>query len=136
MPPKRTSTSEASAITQAAIKKLVADSVTAALEAQTATMVGTSNPNKNTGPTGTPRYDLRNDGWAKDPLSVLYYMKRIIKQPQSAIIDCKNSKIALREGYARSVFGVREHYYVDDEDERSNEYILLRLKGHQIWPTH
>ncbi|GJZ65731.1 putative reverse transcriptase domain-containing protein [Tanacetum coccineum] len=39
MPPKRTSTSEASAMTQAAIKKLVADSVTAALEAQTATMV-------------------------------------------------------------------------------------------------
>ncbi|GJZ08713.1 reverse transcriptase domain-containing protein [Tanacetum coccineum] len=38
MPPKRTSTSEAPAMTQAAIKKLVADSVTAALEAQAATM--------------------------------------------------------------------------------------------------
>ncbi|GJV01516.1 putative reverse transcriptase domain-containing protein [Tanacetum coccineum] len=38
MPPKRTSTSEALAMTQAAIKKLVADSVTAALEAQAATM--------------------------------------------------------------------------------------------------
>ncbi|GJZ35899.1 putative reverse transcriptase domain-containing protein [Tanacetum coccineum] len=37
-----------------AFKKLVADSVTAALEAQTATMAGTSNPNRNTGPTGTP----------------------------------------------------------------------------------
>ncbi|GKF95798.1 hypothetical protein Tco_0288533, partial [Tanacetum coccineum] len=35
MPPKRTSTSEA-AMTQAAIKKLVADSVFAALEAQVA----------------------------------------------------------------------------------------------------
>ncbi|GKG02840.1 hypothetical protein Tco_0310476, partial [Tanacetum coccineum] len=33
MPPKRTSTSEASAMTQAAIKKLVTDSVVAALEA-------------------------------------------------------------------------------------------------------
>ncbi|GJR79477.1 putative reverse transcriptase domain-containing protein [Tanacetum coccineum] len=54
MPPKRTSTSEAPAMTQAAIKKLVADSVTAALEAQAATMAGTSNPNRNTGPTGTP----------------------------------------------------------------------------------
>ncbi|GJS77918.1 reverse transcriptase domain-containing protein [Tanacetum coccineum] len=53
MPPKRTSTSEASAMTQAAIKKLVANSVTAALEAQAATMAGTSNPNRNTGPTGT-----------------------------------------------------------------------------------
>ncbi|GJV98600.1 hypothetical protein Tco_1553852 [Tanacetum coccineum] len=33
MPPKRTSTSKAPAMTQAAIKKLVADSVSAALEA-------------------------------------------------------------------------------------------------------
>ncbi|GKA34810.1 reverse transcriptase domain-containing protein [Tanacetum coccineum] len=54
MPPKRTSTSEAPAMTQAAIKKLVADSVTAALEAQAATMAGTSNPNRNIGPTGSP----------------------------------------------------------------------------------
>ncbi|GKG19263.1 hypothetical protein Tco_0376362, partial [Tanacetum coccineum] len=54
MPPKRTSTSEASAMTQAAIRKLVADSVTAALEAQVATMASANNPNRNTGPTGTP----------------------------------------------------------------------------------
>ncbi|GKC51793.1 reverse transcriptase domain-containing protein [Tanacetum coccineum] len=54
MPPKRTSTSEAPAMTQAAIKKLVADSVAAALEAQAATMASTNNPNRNTGPTGTP----------------------------------------------------------------------------------
>ncbi|GJZ34155.1 reverse transcriptase domain-containing protein [Tanacetum coccineum] len=54
MPPKRTSTSEAPAMTQAAIKKLVADSVTAALEAQAATMAGASNPNRNTSPTETP----------------------------------------------------------------------------------
>ncbi|GKD34057.1 hypothetical protein Tco_1249566 [Tanacetum coccineum] len=54
MPPKRTSTSEAPAMTQAAIKKLVANSVAAALEAQAATMASTSNPNRNTRPTGTP----------------------------------------------------------------------------------
>ncbi|GJS95938.1 hypothetical protein Tco_0802906 [Tanacetum coccineum] len=54
MPPKRTSTSEAPAMTQAAIRKLVADSVAAALEAQAATMANTNNPNRNTGPTGTP----------------------------------------------------------------------------------
>ncbi|GKD30584.1 reverse transcriptase domain-containing protein [Tanacetum coccineum] len=48
MPPKRTSTSEAPAMTQAAIKKLVVDSVTVTLEAQAATMEGTSNPNRNT----------------------------------------------------------------------------------------
>ncbi|GJY58335.1 hypothetical protein Tco_0458227 [Tanacetum coccineum] len=54
MPPKRTSTSEAPAMTQAAIRKLVADSVTAALEEQAATMANASNPNRNTSPTGTP----------------------------------------------------------------------------------
>ncbi|GJY62246.1 putative reverse transcriptase domain-containing protein [Tanacetum coccineum] len=43
MPPKRMSTSEAPAMTQAAIKKLVADSVTAALEAQAANMANTGN---------------------------------------------------------------------------------------------
>ncbi|GKC92391.1 hypothetical protein Tco_1157833 [Tanacetum coccineum] len=53
MPPKRTSTSDALAITQAAIRKLVVDSVTSALEAQAVIMANTSNPNRNTGPTGT-----------------------------------------------------------------------------------
>ncbi|GKC85631.1 hypothetical protein Tco_1141348, partial [Tanacetum coccineum] len=41
-------------MTQAAIRKLVADSVAAALEAQAATMASTNNRNRNTGPTGTP----------------------------------------------------------------------------------
>nr|GEV13262.1 hypothetical protein [Tanacetum cinerariifolium] len=49
MPPKRTSTSEASAMTHAAIRKLVADSVAIALEAQAATMSSTNNPNRNSG---------------------------------------------------------------------------------------
>ncbi|GJV73716.1 hypothetical protein Tco_1493711 [Tanacetum coccineum] len=49
MPPKRTSTSEAPTMTQAAIRKLVADSVTAALEAQAATMPNADNTNRNTG---------------------------------------------------------------------------------------
>ncbi|GKA47727.1 putative reverse transcriptase domain-containing protein [Tanacetum coccineum] len=48
MPPKRTSTSEAPAMTQAAIRKLVADSVTAALEAQATTMANADNTNRNT----------------------------------------------------------------------------------------
>ncbi|GJY59257.1 hypothetical protein Tco_0459149 [Tanacetum coccineum] len=54
MPPKRTSTSAAPTMTQAAIRKLVVDSVTAALEAQAATMANTDNPNRNTGPRETP----------------------------------------------------------------------------------
>ncbi|GJZ99346.1 putative reverse transcriptase domain-containing protein [Tanacetum coccineum] len=48
MAPKRTSTSAAPAMTQAAIKKLVADSVAIALEAQAATMANTNNTNRNT----------------------------------------------------------------------------------------
>ncbi|GKD59949.1 reverse transcriptase domain-containing protein, partial [Tanacetum coccineum] len=51
MPPKRTSTSEAPAMTQAAIKKLVSDSVSADLEAQAANM---ANNNNNTGPREAP----------------------------------------------------------------------------------
>ncbi|GKG05083.1 hypothetical protein Tco_0315470, partial [Tanacetum coccineum] len=43
MPLKRTSTSEAPAMTQAVIKKLVADSVSAALEAQATNMANTDN---------------------------------------------------------------------------------------------
>ncbi|GKB67065.1 reverse transcriptase domain-containing protein [Tanacetum coccineum] len=48
MPPKRTSTSEAPAMTQAVIRKLVVDSVTTALEAQDATMANADNTNRNT----------------------------------------------------------------------------------------
>ncbi|GJU83418.1 hypothetical protein Tco_1285783 [Tanacetum coccineum] len=54
MPPKRTSTSAAPAMTQAAIKKLVADSVSAALEAQAATMANADNTNRNTGEREAP----------------------------------------------------------------------------------
>ncbi|GJS93177.1 hypothetical protein Tco_0800145 [Tanacetum coccineum] len=49
-----TSTSEASAMTHDAIRKLVADSVAIALEAQAATMAIINNPNKNSGPRKTP----------------------------------------------------------------------------------
>ncbi|GJS90715.1 hypothetical protein Tco_0773351 [Tanacetum coccineum] len=45
MPPKRTSTSETSAMTYATIRKLVADSIATALEAQAAMMASTNNPN-------------------------------------------------------------------------------------------
>ncbi|GKE95905.1 hypothetical protein Tco_1580760, partial [Tanacetum coccineum] len=54
MPPKRTLTSEALAMTQAAIRKLVADSVTATLEAQAATMANVNNTNRNTGEREAP----------------------------------------------------------------------------------
>ncbi|GJS90702.1 reverse transcriptase domain-containing protein [Tanacetum coccineum] len=53
MPPKRTSTSAAPTMTQAAIRQLVADSIVVALEAQAATMESTDNLNRNTGPRET-----------------------------------------------------------------------------------
>ncbi|GKC19441.1 reverse transcriptase domain-containing protein [Tanacetum coccineum] len=60
MPSKRASTSEAPAMTQAAIRKLVADSVTSTLEAQAVTMASASNPNRNTNLTGTPAVKMGN----------------------------------------------------------------------------
>ncbi|GJS56467.1 hypothetical protein Tco_0629829 [Tanacetum coccineum] len=54
MPPKRTSTSEASAMTHAAIRKLVTDRVATALEAQAVMMAIINNPNKNSRPRKTP----------------------------------------------------------------------------------
>ncbi|GJR10320.1 reverse transcriptase domain-containing protein [Tanacetum coccineum] len=60
MPPKRASTTEAPAMTQDAIRKLIADSVTSALEAQAITMANASNSDRNTGPTGTPAVKTGN----------------------------------------------------------------------------
>nr|GFC09171.1 hypothetical protein [Tanacetum cinerariifolium] len=50
MTPKRTSTSAAPTMTQAAIRQLVADSVAAALEAQVANMENGDNTNRNPEP--------------------------------------------------------------------------------------
>nr|GEU58930.1 hypothetical protein [Tanacetum cinerariifolium] len=52
MASKRTSISAAPAMTQAAIRKLVTDSVAAALEAQVTTMANTNNTNRNTQKSG------------------------------------------------------------------------------------
>ncbi|GJY74031.1 reverse transcriptase domain-containing protein [Tanacetum coccineum] len=54
MAPKRTSSSAAPPMTQAAIKKQVADSVAAALEAQAATIANTDNTTRNTRQRETP----------------------------------------------------------------------------------
>nr|GEV25577.1 putative ribonuclease H-like domain-containing protein [Tanacetum cinerariifolium] len=53
MPPKRTSTSKALAMTHVAIRKLVANSVATALEAQVAMLASTNNPNRNSWPRKT-----------------------------------------------------------------------------------
>ncbi|GKA64542.1 hypothetical protein Tco_0764249 [Tanacetum coccineum] len=96
MPPKRTSTSEAPAMTQAAIKKLVADSVTAALEAQAATMAGTSNPNRNTGPTGTPVAKTGNykEFISCQPFSLFEQTESVFSRSKCA----KENKVAFATG--------------------------------------
>ncbi|GJV87991.1 hypothetical protein Tco_1531929 [Tanacetum coccineum] len=53
MPPKRSSTSTTPAITQDAIRQLILG-IAAALEAQTAAMANSDNPNRNTGPREIP----------------------------------------------------------------------------------
>ncbi|GKB46612.1 hypothetical protein Tco_0897365 [Tanacetum coccineum] len=53
MPPKRTSTSETPTITLAAIHQLINDGISSTLKAQAASMTSDSNPNRNTGLTGT-----------------------------------------------------------------------------------
>ncbi|GJR10683.1 reverse transcriptase domain-containing protein [Tanacetum coccineum] len=50
MPPKRTSTSAAPAMTQAAIRQLITDGIAVALEAQATAMANADNPNRNIGP--------------------------------------------------------------------------------------
>nr|GEY00275.1 reverse transcriptase domain-containing protein [Tanacetum cinerariifolium] len=60
MPPKRTSTSAAPAMTQAVIRKLVPDSVVVTLETQAATMTNTENTNRNTEPRELINYAEEN----------------------------------------------------------------------------
>ncbi|GJW98753.1 hypothetical protein Tco_0180561 [Tanacetum coccineum] len=54
MPPKRTSTSAAPTMTEAAIRQLITDGVTVALKAQAAAMANADNPNRNTEPREIP----------------------------------------------------------------------------------
>ncbi|GJY29965.1 hypothetical protein Tco_0405732 [Tanacetum coccineum] len=54
MPPKRTSTSAAPTMTQAAIRQLITDGIAVALEAQAAAMANADNPNRNIEPIEIP----------------------------------------------------------------------------------
>ncbi|GJR65267.1 hypothetical protein Tco_0011332 [Tanacetum coccineum] len=54
MPPKRTSTSAALAMTQAAIRQLITDGIASTLEAQADAMANADNPNRNTAPREIP----------------------------------------------------------------------------------
>ncbi|GJU92758.1 hypothetical protein Tco_1317514 [Tanacetum coccineum] len=93
MPPKRTSTSAAPTMNQAAIRKLVVDSVAAALEAQAATMENNDNPNRNIGPRETP---VAKRGNYKEFISCQPYyfngndLKTYIRRFQELAVLCPN----------------------------------------------
>ncbi|GJR78884.1 hypothetical protein Tco_0149669 [Tanacetum coccineum] len=101
MAPKRTSTSAAPSMTQAAIKKLVADSVAAALEAQAATMANTNNTTRNTGHSGI---------WVMRPLA--------LKQPRKPRSDHGMPKAchSVSSSFAHH-YGSSSHHKDDDEDD-------------------
>nr|GEX91374.1 putative reverse transcriptase domain-containing protein [Tanacetum cinerariifolium] len=94
MPPKRTSISEAPAMTQATIRKLIADSVVVALKVQAATMTSTNNPNRNTGPTGTPV--ARKENYKEFITFLLQWIDDLFDQLEGSSVY---SKINLRSGY-------------------------------------
>ncbi|GKB30689.1 putative reverse transcriptase domain-containing protein [Tanacetum coccineum] len=116
MPPKRTSTSKAPAMTQAAIRKLVADSVTAALEAQAATMANADNTNRNTREREAPvarkcsykefiSCQPFNFKGSEGAVGLIRWFERTesVFSRSNCIEDCKGSsvysKIDLRSGY-------------------------------------
>nr|GEW45837.1 putative reverse transcriptase domain-containing protein [Tanacetum cinerariifolium] len=94
MPPKRSSTSEASTMSQAAIRKLVADGVVAALEIQTVTMAEAGNPIRNTIPIEIP---IAKRGNYKEFISCqpFYFnegndLKTYVRRFQELVVLCPN----------------------------------------------
>ncbi|GJT28306.1 hypothetical protein Tco_0908581 [Tanacetum coccineum] len=106
MPPKRTSTSEASTMTQAAIKKLVADSVFAALEAQAANMANTDNITR-------PREALWNS----------------FAQP----IGIKEAyKITWVRIFSKSAFDIKKYCPRTEVQKMEDEFYHMTVKGNDL----
>ncbi|GJT50450.1 hypothetical protein Tco_0976607 [Tanacetum coccineum] len=100
MAPKRTSTSATPPMTQAAIKKLVADSVAADLEAEAATMASTSNPNRNTGPAGTP---ITKTGNYKEFISCQPFYFNGMERAVGLICCLTDDALSLWNAYAQPI---------------------------------
>nr|GEW22634.1 putative reverse transcriptase domain-containing protein [Tanacetum cinerariifolium] len=121
MAPKRTSTSAAPAMTQAAIRKLVTNSVAVALEAQATTMANTDNTNRNIGPRETlvarkcsykefMRCQLFNFKGTEGTVGLIRWFKRteLVFYRSNYSEDCKvkfATEEALSWGLPRSVEG-------------------------------
>nr|GEU29225.1 reverse transcriptase domain-containing protein [Tanacetum cinerariifolium] len=93
MPPKRSSSSEASTMSQAAIRKLIADNIATALETQTTTMAEADNPIRNTRPR---KIHVAKNGNDKEFISCqpFYFngndLKTYVKRFQELVVLCPN----------------------------------------------
>nr|GEZ32326.1 hypothetical protein [Tanacetum cinerariifolium] len=131
MPPKRTSTSEASAITHAAIRKLVTDTVAIALEAQAAMMASTNNPDRNFGPRKTlvarnctyekfmscqPFYF--NAYWSKEAYKITWskYKRLLIKK------YCPQTEIKKMEEAITMTYKLIEHVMKHNSVQETNNH--------------
>nr|GEW15349.1 putative reverse transcriptase domain-containing protein [Tanacetum cinerariifolium] len=151
--PKRTSTSAVPTMTQVAIRKLVADSVAIALEAQAANMTNADNTNRNTEPKEPPKPVPKGKQQCPGKSIHVKGKKRSSRPERSHRIDdlfdqlqgsSVYSKIDLRSGYhqvrvreediPKTAFKMRyEHYkfqknkkYIWGEDQESAFQLLKR----------
>ncbi|GJY56253.1 reverse transcriptase domain-containing protein [Tanacetum coccineum] len=146
MPPKRTSTSEAPAMTQAAIKKLVADSVSAALEAN---MANADNTNRNTGEREAPvarKFSYKefiscqpiNFKGTEGAVGLIRWFKRTesVFSYSNCTEDCK-VKFATEEAYKITWVELKKllikKYYPRTEVQKiEDEFYHLTMKGNDL----
>nr|GEU38525.1 B3 DNA-binding domain protein [Tanacetum cinerariifolium] len=133
MPPKRTSTSEASSMTHAAIRKLVADSVATTLEAQAAMMASTNNPNRNFGPRKThvkycPQIEIKK---IEEAITITHKLiEQVIKH--NSIQETNNHKRKL-EDRRNTTNGNNNNYY---NNNRSNDHHQQQNKKQETFRTY
>ncbi|GJS19226.1 putative reverse transcriptase domain-containing protein [Tanacetum coccineum] len=139
MPPKKTSTSEAPAMTQAAIRKLVTDSVTAALEVQAATMANADNTNRNTGEREAPvarKYSYKefmsiqpiNFKGLEGAVGLIRWFKRteLVFSRSNCIEDCK-----VKFATGSRIFN-DHHFNKNTANKMEDEFYHLTMKGNDL----
>ncbi|GJS29781.1 putative reverse transcriptase domain-containing protein [Tanacetum coccineum] len=145
MPPKRTSTSEAPAMTQAAIKKLVADSVSAALEAQAANMANTDNTRPREAPVA--RQCSYKEFMSCQPINfkgtegavgLIRWFKRTesVFSRSNCTEDCK-VKFATEEAYQITWIEfkkllIKKYYLRTEVQKMEDEFYHLTVKGNDL----
>ncbi|GJV62924.1 reverse transcriptase domain-containing protein [Tanacetum coccineum] len=137
MAPKRLPTSAAPAMSQAAIRKLVADSVFAALEAQAATMANTDNTNRNTGQSGTPvsrKYSYKYN--CTEDCKVKFATGTLIEEALSWW-NSFDQPIGIEEAYkiTRSEFKkllIKKYYPRTEIKKMEDEFYNLTIKGNDL----